>query len=184
VRYLQSDIDQLIQCQKHITKGPKRASTEERQHRKNGMELASLDGKMKFSAFFRQHSRFEENYSVGLVYHADDGTELTLIRCNGPHGEQSEIQSSPDNHHPYTHIHLATPMFIDAGLRADKHAVVSAEYSSYQDAIRHFLKTANIQGGETYFPFLSRPVQTSYLSPEGEGEDGDSVPRPTARPIE
>jgi hypothetical protein len=184
VAYLQSDIDQLIQCPKRITKPPKRSHTEERQHKKNGIELASLDGKLKFSAYFRQHSSFEENYSVGLIYHADDGTELTLMRCNGPHGEQSEIQTNNNNHHPYTHIHLANATCIEAGLRADRYAVVSAAYSSYQDAIRYFLTATNIQGGEVYFPYLSQAVQTSYLSSEGENKDGNSVPRSTAHPTE
>jgi len=140
-------------------------------HKKNSMELVSSDEQHSFYAYFRQHNVFEENFSVGLVYKADDGSELHLLRCNGPHGDHIDID--PYNHHPYTHVHRATEKCIAAGLKPDKYAQISVEYSTFQDAIFHFIRTCNIEGAEQHFRFIRQPGQLCYLDPEGEDKCGN-----------
>jgi len=66
--YTQSEIDNLINCQKIIIEPPPKNMRVERGHLKKDMKLHSVDSKHKFSVFMRMNERFNENFSIGLIY--------------------------------------------------------------------------------------------------------------------
>jgi hypothetical protein len=125
----------------------------ERGYQRNDMSLDSQDHKWRFSVFMRVNERFPENFSIGLVYSPrDEPGDLTLLRCNGPHGEHenSPMESQPP-HFGY-HIHRARADVINAGLLPHKFAELTDAYASFQEALQYFLKLVNIIGAEAYFP--------------------------------
>ena len=67
-------INKLITEEKIITKPPKKDFSSENQHFRNEFELSSLDGKRKYTVFIRQHKEFRENFSIGLLYHSEEGS--------------------------------------------------------------------------------------------------------------
>lgn len=79
-------INRLITEEKIITEPPKRDFKVENQHLRNEFHLTSSDGQRQFSVFMRKHIEFIENFSIGLVYHSEEGA-INLFRCNGNHGE-------------------------------------------------------------------------------------------------
>ena len=116
------------------------------------MTLASLDGERRFSVFMRVNGRFPENFSVGLVYDPrDEPGNLTLLRCNGPHGEHDN--SPIEDMHPHFgyHIHRARADVMNDGLLPEKFAELTDAYASFPEALHHFLKLANLVGAEAYF---------------------------------
>ncbi len=77
---------------------------------------------MHFRAFLRRNEDFPENFSIGLVFLPGDGSgELTLLRCNGPHGTTNE-SFDPDHPHVDYHVHRAGAALLEAGLRPEKHS--------------------------------------------------------------
>ena len=68
------------------------------------MRLKSADGELEFRAFMRRSEDLPENFSIGLVFLPQDGTgEVTLLRCNGPHGA---FNDSFDPAHPHSDFHV------------------------------------------------------------------------------
>jgi len=142
-----SFINQLIACSKVITTSPRKEMITDRQHLKNDMKVCSKDGQYNFSVFMRKSDIFEENFSIGLIYHPTDVPEsIVLIRCNGPHGPHKLFQ-----HHNKYHIHISNEENMKLGVKPERHAIITNEYSTYQEALKFFIKKCNIEGTDKYF---------------------------------
>jgi hypothetical protein len=108
--------------------------------------------------FIRQNIDFPENFSVGLVFLADDARKITLIRCNGPHGEFRT--GDPDHPHFGTHVHVAEAGRVNSGARDEAGAVPCEEFATLDDAIAFFMIRCGVANARDYFP---RSGQTSLL---------------------
>ena len=123
-------------------------------HFRNDMRLVSNSPPAEFRVFMRKSVDFVENFSIGLVYRPNDGSgEVTLLRCNGRHGGFDE-NSDPEHSHWGFHIHRASAEMIEAGLRAEKLAAATREYASYEEALQHLLRVANVTNAADHFPDL------------------------------
>lgn len=162
--WTQSELDELISCPKQVVDPPRKEMRSERGHQRNDMTLGSLHGERRFSVFMRINEQFSENFSVGLIYDPrDEPGDLMLLRCNGPHGEHDNSpMEDPQPHFGY-HIHRARADVINAGLLPQKFAESTDAYASFPEALRHFLRLANIIGAETCFPTV---YQQSLFPPE------------------
>lgn len=151
--WAQAELDELISCPKQVVDPPRKELRSERGYLRNDMTLGSRDGEWRFSVFMRVNERFPENFSVGLIYNPrDEPGDLTLLRCNGPHGEHDNSPiEDPQPHFGY-HIHRARADVINAGLLPQKFAELTDAYASFPEALHHFLRLANIVGAEAYFP--------------------------------
>jgi hypothetical protein len=139
-----AEIQRLLKLPKQVSEPPTKNWRIEELHRRKDFRLASKDGEARFRGFARQHSRFPENFSVGLEYEPDDGTEgIILIRCNGPHGDFNRA-SDPTHPHYHPHIHMATAAAIEAGQRAENRAAITHEFSTLKEAIRYFLSAVEV----------------------------------------
>lgn len=112
--------------------------------------------KFEFRAFMRRSEDFPENFSIGLAFLPKDGTgELILLRCNGPHGGFNDAFDSEHPHFDF-HVHRATSAMIEAGLRAEKSATVNREFASYEEALRYFVRSANVTNATAYFDGMAQ----------------------------
>ena len=116
-RYTQQEIDELIGCAKIVSEPPRPRMKLYRGHLRNDMRLRSADGKLEFRVFMRHSEDLPENFSVGMVFMAKDGTgEIVLLRCNGPHGGYNDSFDPGHPHWDY-HVHRASAEMIEAGFR-------------------------------------------------------------------
>lgn len=149
-------INKLITEEKIITEPPKREFKEENQHLRNDFQLTSSDGSRKYSVFIRKHIQFLENFSIGLVFHSDEGTSYNLFRCNGNHGEVVADILNPIPHFGY-HTHIITADLLENNINDPKHSELTKEYASYEQAINYFCRYVNIRNADRYFPNINQP---------------------------
>ncbi|MGD2092961.1 MAG: hypothetical protein PVH61_42760 [Candidatus Aminicenantes bacterium] len=151
--YTDDEIKKLIEMPKRITVRPQRQMQLSNGHFRNNMKLESTDGQSNFSVFMRKNEAFHENFSIGLVYHPkDDPKEVHLLRCNGPHGPHESF-----SRHEACHIHIAKDTNIKEGLKEDREAYVTEEYSTFEDSLIFFLKKCNIIDADKYFELEWQP---------------------------
>lgn len=149
--YTQEELNYLIKCEKTITSPPKKVMTQDKGHYRNSMLLQSKDGVNNFSLFIRKNVKFEENFSIGLVYHPKDGSEkITIFRCNGPHGIHVNDFMEGKYHDSY-HIHIAKDFNINAGKKSDLYAKSTQDYINLNEAILYCIKYCNIENADNYF---------------------------------
>jgi hypothetical protein len=130
-------IAELIACPKIVTDAARKAMRVEGAHQRADIKLESLDGK-QFAIFVRQSTVFAENFSIGLRYVPQDGSDsVILFRCNGPHGPSGGSLSG--SHHPHPHIHTATETNLMDGARAERGGIVTQEFSEIHGATSYFL---------------------------------------------
>lgn len=154
--YTQAELDELIKCPKMIAEPPKREMKLDGGHKRNDMEVRSKDGKIKFSVFMRINETLPENFSIGLTYHpVDDATSICLLRCNGRHGPHKNHTGDGSQFDGF-HVHTATEAAIAAEVDPADYAELTTEYASYQQALAHFLRIANIGDTEDYFPEIGQ----------------------------
>lgn len=147
-----SEIEHLIGVKKKIIVEPSKNFKIESINRKNGFKVKSVDAKHEFSVFLRQHTIFEENFSVGLIYHSTDGKRILLLRMNGPHGDTTNDPLGNNPHYGY-HIHQIRPEEIEVENYNDPQFRETTDaYNSFDTAILYFLKTTNIQDYTNFFP--------------------------------
>ena len=110
--------------------------------------MVSKDGELRFRAFARQSVRFQENFSIGLEFEPEDGSEgVILLRCNGPHGVYNRSSDvAPPHFQP--HIHTATAAALEAGEKAESHAEVTDEYAVLKEAMRYFLGRVSLDAND------------------------------------
>lgn len=158
--FSQSELDELISCPKGVSEAPRREMRLCGAHWRNEAKLVASSESIKgeFVMFMRKNEDFPENFSIGLTYHPQDGRgEITLIRCNGPHGcFNSEVVPS---HFDY-HIHKASASAIEGGFTAEKHADKTTEYACYEDALQLFLKEVNVNAKDVQ-KYFRNETQTS-----------------------
>lgn len=124
-------------------------------HWRNDAELVSSDeAKRQFEMFMRRNEDFPENFSIGLRYNPQDGQgDLILLRCNGKHGN---FNRSFDPEHPHSdfHIHRAEEAALEEGSVAEKNAVKTLEYASYEEAVQYFIRIVALSDSDVneYFP--------------------------------
>lgn len=152
--YTEQEITKLIQCPKKVLDPPRREMKAVDGFRRNDLSLIAEGVPGYFYVFMRQTEDFSENFSIGLRYDPKDGSgDITLLRCNGPHGPYN---NSADPNHPHWdfHVHRASQGAIEAGFRAEKHAEKALEFGSFEEALPYFLKEVNVeeQDVETHFP--------------------------------
>jgi hypothetical protein len=147
-----AEINELIHCPKMIDRPPRREMTLEGQKLHNDFYVRAISGSARFHVFMRRHRDFPENFSVGLEYLPEDGTDRFIIfRCNGPH-HAIPSEPIPGHHDFYNHIHQATEENLERGLRAERDACITEDYLSYDSALYYFLRECSISGAEAYFP--------------------------------
>lgn len=141
----QSEIDQLISCPKEILEAPAKELRLVGAYWRNGGKLVASDGtRGTFSVFMRRNEDFPENFSIGLIYNANDGRgEITLFRCNGKHGVFNG-GGQADHPHWDFHIYRATEMALEAGFVAEKYAEKTNRFASYEQAIGVFLQDVEL----------------------------------------
>ena len=119
------------------------------------MRVACDQGR-HFRVFMRINEAFEEDFSIGLKFEPVGDGGVILLRCNGPHGEfVNSLTDTLPTHFSY-HIHRATKENLDKGRRAEAGAEFTTEYASYAQALKVFLRIANIQWTEKHFPDLEQ----------------------------
>lgn len=105
----------------------------------------------------RQSIKKPGDFSVILFVRTREGKDFNLIRCNGAHDHRNDLEKEflPCQFH----IHKATKRYIDSGAKPEKYAT-SAEgcYNTYDGALAHLIKIANIiqpetEAGQSNFPF-------------------------------
>ena len=154
------DIQDLILVQKTIlAKSPSSGYRQEGGHNRCDLELqAASDGSEVFTVFIRQHSRFIENFSIGLRYRTGDRTlgTIPLVRYNGPHGETSR---QPDGHYSNPHIHRVTSAEIASGniQPQERHRERTDRYNTFDQALAVFFNDIAASNYMQYFPEVHRP---------------------------
>lgn len=145
------EIEELIKTKKKIVSEPQKSFKVEGVNRRNGFKVQSVGGNHEFSVFIRQHAIFEENFSVGLIYHSVEGKKVMLIRMNGPHGATTNNPLNNNAHYGY-HIHQISPNEIEADNLIDpKFSEFTTLYDSLDSAIVYFIKYTNIVDCAKYF---------------------------------
>jgi hypothetical protein len=149
--YSQEEIDGLIARSKVVSDPPKRDWKADRGHLRNDLRLKSAGGLHEFRVFLRRNEDLPDNSSIGLVYLPKDGSgELTLLRCNGPHGGFNDSFDPAHPHWSY-HVHRARAEMIEAGHRPEKSASPNQAFASCEAALHFFSKAANITDAVSHF---------------------------------
>ncbi len=156
-------IAELIGCLKNVTDSPKDSGFG-RGSKKVKFLLESIDGKHVFSGFISRNHTFQENFSIGLVYHPkDEKGKILLLRVNGPHGPN---EFAP--HHDGPHIHISTAERINAGLKPEGMIKTDVPYATLDDAIQYYIKRVNITAGDRqkHFPPQNKQIDINFEQSE------------------
>lgn len=148
------ELESLIACSKRVTDPPRREMRIDGKMKRNDMTLKSEDGKHTFRAFMRQSEEFQENFSIGLVYHpGDEPGSFQLIRCNGRHGGE---RANP--HHAYFHIHRSKADDINAGNLEPRQIERTAAYGSFREALGYFCDLIKLDRPDDFFPGIRQSM--------------------------
>lgn len=153
------ELSELIACRKTITEPPRKDMAPNGAHLRNDFKCEAIGDDRRFRVFMRQATAFLENFSIGLVYLLDDGSEIVLLRCNGPHGDvvDDPLSGSAD-HHVDFHIHVAKEQNIANDLSPEAGGTVTTEYGTFDDALAYFIRRCAIEDAERHFPALGNPT--------------------------
>lgn len=149
------EIEYLIKCDKIVIEPPHKNFRLDGANKRNDLKVTAEDGNKLFSVFMRQNIEFQENFSIGLLYHLE-GKKVLLFRVNGNHGEVVTNPLRPSPHFGY-HTHKLTEEEFDLGNYYDpKFHKETEAYASFDQAIFFFIRHVNIVDGLTYFPHLNQ----------------------------
>ena len=137
-----------------VDRNPRVGYSEENQHSRCDLSLdADADSDAKFRVFIRKHSRFIENFSIGLRYLTDNPAVpiITLVRYNGAHGESSR---QPDGHYATPHIHriTATEVASGSGQPQERRREITDRYNTFEQALAVFFADIGVGNYQTHFP--------------------------------
>jgi len=149
------EIERLIACPKAIAEPPKAEMTLKNRSYRNDMKVVNLASQERFTVFLRKSEEFEEDFSVGLLFHSAEGRQYMIYRCNGPHGETTEDFQVGETHYGY-HEHFIVPY------TNEMIPSMTTGYGSFHDAVAYFLKKCNVQGAGQYFKFLKANDQLTF----------------------
>jgi len=152
-----SDLKMLIECPKKIIEAS--PAKEMAQDKRNGfvlrkkMILTSCDGGHEFDVFFRQNTKFYEQFSIGLRYHTHDKQlgKVIILRYNGQHTTKAK-DSSKDDHPSSFHIHRTNESLLAKKITEPSEIEITEKYSTFDSARFHFFKATGIQNANKYFP--------------------------------
>ncbi len=154
-------IQDLLNIPKTIAKkSPAReAYREEKNQKRCDLELYTpSDDGTELSVFIRQHSKFIENFSIGLRYQTNISSlgTITLIRYNGAHGESSRHQ---DGHYALPHIHRISEQELAVGNTnpQESRREITDRYSTFEQALRIFFEDISVSNFAEYFPEALQP---------------------------
>jgi hypothetical protein len=148
VAFTQQRIDELVDCDKVVTASLRRDMKQVGRAMRNEMRLESVDGKSRFVVFIRVSIDFPENFSAGLDFLADDGSRISLLRCNGPHEGWTPDPARPNSWHYGCHIHRARELEALSGEDPMKNVERTTAYSDDKEALRHLLKICKLSAAE------------------------------------
>jgi len=154
----EAELNDLISCPKQITKAtPAKGYEEADGYRRKKLEVEEKAADRAYSVFIRQNTTFIENFSIGLRYNTQKKHTgaVTLVRYNGPHGEESR---SEDGHYAAPHIHRITADEMNSGNTEpqEKHREITDRFSSLEEALVEFFKEVGVQDYSKHFPDLSQ----------------------------
>jgi hypothetical protein len=149
----QDFLDSLLRSRKRIVISPKKAMASLFGSLRNDMKVENNAGD-KFNVFMRVSEAFQEDFSIGLVYLPPSGSTITIIRCNGPHGNVRDPTKNADAHHACFHIHRARTENIQKGRKPEWGGEPTKEYDSFPQALRYFLGITNIEWNDSHFSNL------------------------------
>lgn len=152
-------INELITCRKKIIANPKPNNKSNGLHKETNLELQSEDNQYRFTVFIREHTELLENFTVGLIFHPEDGDSKIIVRYNGNHGRHTN-QINKEIVDGF-HIHKLTKEALDLGIKGENQAIHTTNYASARDALFCFFKDLNIINFQDYFPEL---LQTTLLN--------------------
>lgn len=146
------EIDNIITCQKIITKPPKRQMQESGYNLRNDFELTSADNKHHFNVFIRQNTELPDNFSIGLIWkNTDIGKNIIMFRCNGPHGGNLKIS---EHFKPHTHTITTHDILNEIYKPTANGTKETNEYHTFDEALAHFCLYCGIQNAQTFFPSI------------------------------
>jgi hypothetical protein len=141
-------LNKLITCKKEVIQFPGKGYKEEFGHKKLDFNCQADQEGFSFRVFIRQSLKFQEDFSVGLVWQRPEGLPpLNLYRCNGLHGGAIAFP-----HHAHFHIHTLNLVDIQAGRTEPRMLTITDAYDSLPKAIFYFAEQVNILDIKTYFP--------------------------------
>lgn len=144
-------LDNLIKCQKVITRPPKKHMVEQNQCRRNDFFAHSAELNATFHIFMRQNLILPEDFSVGLQWQTHDYGNIIILRCNGPHGGNRSLPL-----HFVPHIHRLNISLAQTDHFRENDTCKTESYSTFEGAIAHFCSICHIQGAEKYFPYINQ----------------------------
>lgn len=150
-----SEIEYLIRCEKKVIEPPHKNFHIVGANKRNDFKVSADNDDKLFSVFLRQNIEFQENFSIGLLYHFE-GKKVLLFRVNGNHGEVVTNPLKPSPHFGY-HVHKLTENEFDLGNYYDPKLHTETEaYASFDQAIVFFIRHVNIIDGLSHFPNLNQ----------------------------
>ena len=170
--FTDADFEKLITCPKKVIVAPKLSLKLENRNFRNSMEIISVDDEQKFKVFIRISEKFQEDFSIGLRYFPPNQPEGQLIRFNGPH-EPFDLTTKDLHYAP--HLHILPASDYNSGIRRKdpRKKIRANEYSTYEEAIRYFIKYCNITNAPEikYLSQFLRKETTSDLFDNFYGDD-------------
>lgn len=116
---------------------------EKRGHRENEITVNGVAGN-DFRIILRRNEFDVLDFSIILCYLPKESTaHFRLCRYNGKSHEHTNILENEAPFYDF-HIHVATQKYQEEGLREDWYAQRTDRYSSFEEAIQHFIKACNI----------------------------------------
>lgn len=117
----------------------------EGKHLRRDYSICSEDGVHRFTLFTRQSTKIPDGFSAGLLWHAQSGESIILIRCNGsdhPHPNVLERERIEYQ----CHIHVLTERYITAGRKGEGFAEAVQTYHTLAGALHELACRAHIAG--------------------------------------
>jgi len=146
-------LNELLKCEKQIIEPPKKQMDLINRSYRNGFKAISIDKKYSFIVFIRQSEDIPDDFSIGLVYCSNTGKNITLYRCNGPHGDFVD-NNQMENHYFGFHEHIFQP-----GSYNKMVGILTKAYGTFQDGLAYFCRHCNITNANVYFPFIGETNQ-------------------------
>lgn len=148
----ESEIEDIITCNKTITKPPKRQMQESGCNLRNDFELASADNKQHFNVFMRQNTVLPDHFSIGLMWkNTELGKNIIMFRCNGPHGGNEKI---PEHFKPHTHTITTDDISNEIYKPTMSGTKETNEYHTFDEALAYFCLYCGIQNAQIFFPSI------------------------------
>lgn len=151
----QEQLDKLISCPKRITKPPKKGQQDAHVNKRSDFSVICDDTGEEFIVFVRYNTILTENFSIGLVWlNKNIGSSIIILRCNGLHGGNKNVE-----HHNVQHIHTLNIELAQNDIFKEDTVTITKEYSTLNDALFYFSRRCNIIGMEKHFPgMMSIPL--------------------------